>query len=192
MIASDDEVVRASRRDDTADTAAVRASVMNRPSSSASSAPVSGSSRTMEARCDGRPREEFAPKTVTSFAPSAARGRSAARAADECRHRSKERVVTAHRNHRADGLGDLSRRKAFERGRHGLDEIVHVEDSGDIGLGQQAEADGHQVAPMTDGARTARTQRSSAATRCRLVDRAPGRRPRRPRESYSCGSRRWP
>ena len=41
MIASELALFRASSRDDTAETAAVRASVMNRPSSSARSAPVS-------------------------------------------------------------------------------------------------------------------------------------------------------
>ena len=57
-------------RDDTADTAAVRASVMKRPSSSACNAPVSGSSRRIDARWLGSPRASLLPTTVTSLAPS--------------------------------------------------------------------------------------------------------------------------
>ena len=59
-------------RTDTAETAAVRASVMNRPSIKAARAPVSGSRRMIVARCVGNPCAVLPANTVTSFAPSAA------------------------------------------------------------------------------------------------------------------------
>src|SRR5438067_11071209 len=72
MMARDLAVDRARRRDETAETAAVLASVMYRPSRIALSAPVSGSSSTIDARWLGSPRVALLPNTVTSLAPSAA------------------------------------------------------------------------------------------------------------------------
>ena len=57
---------------ETADTAAVRASVMNRPSMIESSSPVIGSSRTIVARCVGSPTAVLLANTLTTFVPSAA------------------------------------------------------------------------------------------------------------------------
>ena len=62
---------RASAVADTVETAAVRASVMCRPSITAMSAPVCGLNKQIAARWVGSPRAVFPPKTVTSLAPSA-------------------------------------------------------------------------------------------------------------------------
>src|ERR1039457_4475407 len=61
---------------ETAETAAVRISVMRRPSIRAMSAPVSGSSSRMLARWVGKPRAWLAPITATSLAPSTAGSRT--------------------------------------------------------------------------------------------------------------------
>ena len=87
---------------------------------------------------------------MTSFAPSAAPDAGLPRefaapsvlAANEGGHDAEERVV-CDRDDRADRLRHAPGGKTLQRRRHRRDEVVHRQDSLDVGFGQEAETDGH-------------------------------------------------
>jgi len=69
-MASLEASLRARSITDNAETAAVRASVMKRPSTTDSNSPVIESMSTIVARCVGRPTAVLLENTLTTFVPS--------------------------------------------------------------------------------------------------------------------------